>query len=56
MKGLANLISITSSSIVTIQSGVLVLFVGCFLFLAFRMYVNRDNATTEEIGRRVLED
>lgn len=56
MKGLSNLISITSSSIVTIQSGVLVLFVACFVFLAIRMYCTRDNSVTEEIGRRVLED
>jgi hypothetical protein len=56
MKGLSNLISVTSSSIVTIQSGVLVLFVVCFVFLATRMYGKRDNSITEEIGRRALED
>lgn len=56
MKGLSNLISVTSSSIVAIQSSVLILFVACFVFLAIRMYGKRDSSVTEEIGRRALED
>ena len=54
MKIIADLISQSQPSLVAIQSGVLVLFMGSFVFVVLRLFGATKEKQCEDLGSRML--